>query len=214
MSRWDRGAHVVVRGRPDGAVGYTFPGIVLLDLPNAIALFQPPRTICKRRSGPRGGPRGRILLDWDGRYEDIVVEPSSVHAHRPGDGFWVIRRWDGKRYVGWYVNLSSPWRRTALGFDMNDHVLDLGVADDLSDWWWKDEDELEWAVGSGRYSAKEADAIRRHAREAVARMRERAFPFHEDWTDLCPQPTRARPVVPPGWDQVDLGAMTLPSSLE
>jgi hypothetical protein len=199
----------VVRGRPDGGVGYTFPAIVLCDRPDAIAVFQPSKTICKRRSGPRGGPRGRILLDWDGRYEDVVVDPASVHAHRPGDGFWVIRRWDGRRYAGWYVNLSSAWRRTEIGFDMNDHVLDVGVADDLSHWWWKDEDELAWVVERARY-ARSGGTIRKHGRDAVERMRQRAFPFQEDWSDLAPEPTWPRPLVPPDWDHVDLGATTSP----
>jgi hypothetical protein len=30
-----------------------------------------------------------------------------------------------------YVNLEDPWRRTAIGFDSWDHVLDVAVAPDV-----------------------------------------------------------------------------------
>ncbi|BBA97466.1 hypothetical protein RVR_3227 [Actinacidiphila reveromycinica] len=41
----------------------------------------------------------------------------------------------------WYVNFQRPLRRTPLGFDTFDLLVDLVVAPDLSRWTWKDEDE-------------------------------------------------------------------------
>ena len=49
----------------------------------------------------------------------------------------------------WYVNLEEPLKRTAIGFDYLDQLLDIEIAVDLSSWKWKDEDELEAAVVRG-----------------------------------------------------------------
>jgi hypothetical protein len=114
-------------------IGYTFPTIVLRDELDVVALFQPAGTVCKRAGGPRGGPRGRHLSSWDGTHEDVVFERNTVHVHVAGDGFWLIREWDGAGYTGWYINLASPWRRTPIGFDTLDHKLDIEVTDDLSE---------------------------------------------------------------------------------
>src|SRR5262249_24542348 len=48
-------------------------------------------------------------------------------------------------FAGWYVNLQEPLRRSPVGFDTDDLVLDIWVEPDGS-WHWKDEDELEIAV--------------------------------------------------------------------
>jgi Protein of unknown function (DUF402) len=197
---WERGRPVVVRSRPDGDVGYTFPAIVVKDAPELIALFQSAGTVCKQRGGERGGPRGRNLVSWDGTHNDVVFHGAAIHVHVPGDEFWVIRTWDGTGYVGWYINLASPWRRTQLGFDTDDRTLDIDVADDRSRWSWKDEDELAWRVEQGRLSAREADAIRRHGEDAVTRMYARTLPFVDDWSSLEPDPQWPLPVLPAGWD--------------
>ena len=46
----------------------------------------------------------------------------------------------------WYVDLQEPLRRTTLGFDTMDHLLDIVISPDQSAWRWKDEDEFEEAV--------------------------------------------------------------------
>jgi uncharacterized protein DUF402 len=149
---WRHGSHVVIRSCPGGEIGYCFPAIVLRDTPAIVALFQPAGTVCKTRGGPRGGPGGRHLLEWDGTHRDVEFTRSTVHVHVPGDSFWVIREWDGDACVGWYINLSAPWVRTQVGFDTEDHTLDIEVADDMSAWWWKDEDGLARMIEHQPYS--------------------------------------------------------------
>lgn len=152
---WPRGAEVVVRSRPDGVVAYCFPATVVADDGSRTALFQPGGTMCKRRGGVRGGPRGRTIVEWDGRYRDVATTRNTVHLHVAGDPFWVIRGWGAAGVTGWYINLAAPWTRFALGFDTEDHVLDVVVTDDRSSWHWKDQDELAWKVEHGTYSAIE-----------------------------------------------------------
>lgn len=193
---------MTVRGRPDRGVGYTWPAIVIRDGPEMIALFQPSGTVCKAMGGPRGGPGGRYLLEWDGTYRDVVFSLSTVHAHVPGDGYWVVRQWNGARHIGWLINLAAPWTRTPIGFDTLDHKLDIEVADDLSGWRWKDEDGLAWMIERGLYSPEKGEEIRAAGAAAVARMEARQPPFHDDWSTLVPDPNWPVPELAATWNTV------------
>jgi hypothetical protein len=191
-----------VRGRPHGRIGYVFPTVVVRESSEYVALFQPRGTICKSMGGPRGGPGGRYLLEWDGTHHDVVFELETIHVHVPGDPFWVIRRWESAAYVGWYINLAAPWTRTSIGFDTEDHKLDITVADDMSAWRWKDEDGLAWMVDRGRYSPEQAATIRANGLVAVERMERREPPFHGDWSELKPDPSWGVPELAHAWDDV------------
>ena len=48
----------------------------------------------------------------------------------------------------WYVNLEAEWVRTPIGFDTRDLILDVTVADDRSSWCLKDEQEINFRIGS------------------------------------------------------------------
>ena len=52
----------------------------------------------------------------------------------------------------WYVNLETPFRRTAIGLDTTDLHLDVVFPPDLGKPQWKDEDEVEEAVAYGSMS--------------------------------------------------------------
>ena len=114
---------------------------------------------------------------------------------------WAVnRRWHGDHFEGWYVNLERPWVETAHGFDGGDLTLDVTVADDLSSWSWKDEDEVAWAVEHGTISREDAALARRAGEEAIAVLEARAWPFVEDdpiWQVCAPDPTWPIPTVPP-----------------
>jgi hypothetical protein len=202
--RWDRGAHFIWRARPGGAVGATIPAIVVEDVDDVIALFQPSGMICTRRAGVRGGPRGRSLVRGDDSFVDRVYEgPTSVRVHVPETRFEVIRSWTGKGFEGWHINLVSSWRRTRLGFDTWDQILDVLVADDLSSWRWKDEDELAFAQEGGEISAEEVSRARAEGLRAIELMERRWFPFDDDWERFRPDGDRPLPVLPHDWNALD-----------
>ena len=54
-----------------------------------------------------------------GRLLAPVQRPSHLH-HR-------FREDEGGRFSGYYVNFEEPYRRTGIGFDTNDHTLDILV---------------------------------------------------------------------------------------
>ncbi len=106
---------------PGGLIGYVIPCVFVEEGPECIVLFQQTGVVCKKRAGPRGGPRGRMLLvdKWDGSHVDAEWRfPSAARLHIPNSTISVIRHWDedSRKYKGWYVNLEAPWRHTPYGF--------------------------------------------------------------------------------------------------
>ena len=136
---------------------------------------------------------GRWELDrWVWRDTTLVSRFSmddyfSVHRFIPaGDG-----------PVGWYVNFERPWRRTRLGIDTFDLLLDLEVEPDLSGYAWKDEDEYE----QGRRLGLIDDAMHAHVENArhqvLALLADQAGPFADDWSAWRHDPDWPVPTLPP-----------------
>lgn len=128
----------------------------------------------------------------------VLWEPTGVTAKRR-----VGRRGGprGRNLLpgGWYVNLELPWRRTAMGFDSRDLVLDIVITEDLSSWEWKDADELEWALDAGTIDAETAEFTKSAGAQAIALLETRAFPFDTDWDRWRPDPAWRLPTLPPHW---------------
>jgi hypothetical protein len=142
----------------------------------------------------REGKLGFGMRTWE--RNDVLVlarpfEPYSIH------GFWN----EEGSFVAWYVNLQEPMRRTRLGYDTRDQVLDIIVGEDLSSWMWKDEHELESAVEMGMHTADEAVEIRRNGEDVIA-MIERGEAWWADWRDWAPDSSRPIPRLQEGWDEL------------
>lgn len=104
-----------------------------------------------------------------------------------------------------YVNLQTPLRRTAIGFDYTDHLLDAVISADRRSWAWKDEDELEEAVSRGLFTTADAAWFRHWGERAVEHVLLGQPPFDRDWSTWRPDPAWDVPVLPEGWDVVDTG---------
>jgi len=176
----------------------------VVDNPDLVALFIAPGWPTMRRTGVfGGGPRGRMLVKPDGGHAPRAwVENEALVLYRPRDAHsvWVYWRAADHEFREWYINLEEPWRRTPIGFDSRDNLLDMVVTPDLSEWRWKDEDELAWGVESGRHTADEALAFRREGERALKILRRRSFPFDRDWPSWKPDPDWRAPILPAGWD--------------
>ena len=124
----------------------------------------------------------------------MLAEPSASHS--------IYVSWgESGEFLGWYVNLEEPWRRSAIGFDTTDHLLDL-VVDPDHNWRWKDEDHLSEAVAVGLFTAEKERAIRTEGERVVSRVEARARPFDEGWENWRPEPEWPLPSVPEGWDRL------------
>jgi hypothetical protein len=136
-ARWEPGAAIVWRSVKDGVARSGHAMRVVRDEPGLIALYLCPGSVGARRKGQRGGPGGRQMLPdgWSGEYEERVWHSSHLLIlYRPGDAHSVSLFWREVDWMleYWCVNLEEPWRRTAVGFDSWDQVLDIVVAPDLS----------------------------------------------------------------------------------
>lgn len=204
---WNRGDVVIWRSRPGGEVGYVIPMTVVIDSPGVTVLFQASGSICMRRAGTRGGPQGRQLVTATGGHRPRTFEgPPMLRIHQWGTDHAVMRAWDVESNAArdWYINLEAAWRRTSLGFDSEDHVLDVTLDDDLTEWQWKDEDEFAWKIETGQYGPDLAAAVRNEGERAGAAALAREWPFPEDWSAWAPNLNWPVPELPAGWNQPSL----------
>ncbi|SRR5581483_5375869 len=201
------GTPVVWRSRPAGEVGYVFACRVVRDDSHVQAVLQQTGARIATRTGVRGGPRGRSLHPgtWDGaRQLSSWARPPAVRLHPVGRAYSVIRTWmpAQQRFRGWYINLEQPWRRTRIGFDSRDDILDIVADDDLRAPRLKDEDELEFAVSVGKLDRDDADAVRTIAALALNDIGQRRWPFNDQAWPPITLSLGEPPDLPSGWDDL------------
>jgi len=184
--RFGAGDTVAIRHVWRGRIFLAAAAIVVVDEPNLLVTWLAPGAEYKRPERREELPYEQPLVDRPWR------PPGVVQLTRDGDAHSVMIFPGG----GWYVNLQEPLRRTAIGFDTADQLLDLVRAQSGS-WRWKDEHELEAAVARGFLSPAEAAAIRHEAERVIA-----ADSFPTGWEDFAPDPAWREPRLPAGWDAV------------
>jgi len=162
--------------------------VVVEDDPDGTVLWLPP--------GSTYAIGDTLFGNW--KFEERLLQRGQVRVTRPGQAFsvFLFTNHDGT-LRGWYVNLEEPQRRTALGFDYEDELLDVwapvGAEPELLD-----EDELEEAVRRGFFSADRAAEIRANGERVLADP-----PWPTGWEDWQPDPWWKVPVLPPAWDELD-----------
>jgi hypothetical protein len=108
--------------------------------------------------------------EWTGQHHVWTSVPGEAYS------IWTIWSDPGWSHLGWKLNPESPIKRTAIGFDTTDHVLDVVIGTDLNSWAWKDEAEFAEAIKLGLLTSIESEYIRqealRGATEALTNRRE------------------------------------------
>lgn len=127
---------------------------------------------------------------------------SSLWILRPDDwhSTWVSWRPDGS-HLGWYVNLEMPMRRTPIGFEAMDLMLDVVVEPDLS-WSWKDRDEFDEIVARGIFEPSIARRVSDEAVAVIDDIERRRPPFDGPWPSWRPDPSWRVPSLPDGWHEI------------
>jgi hypothetical protein len=177
-------ATAVIRQLFRGRVWNAVPVLVVHDDPDTTVLWLP--TGCTYAIG------NDLFGDWT--HELRVAERGQLRVTRRGDPFsiFLFTNDDGS-FRGWYANLERPQRRTAIGFDYEDELLDvwvpLGGEPELLD-----EDELEEAVARGFLSPDRAVEIRDVADRVLAER-----PWPTGWEGWRPEPGWQVPVLPADW---------------
>lgn len=137
--------------------------------------------------------RGRWNLDWWIWRENAVIswfgiDPDfSIHLFKPISG----------SASHWYINFERPARRTTIGIDTFDLMLDLVADTELQRWSWKDEDEYAQGRRVGLITDIDHQQVQRARERAVALLETRGGPFarHEsEWSVSTDWPL---PLLPP-----------------
>lgn len=199
---WNTGDQVLLREVWRGRVWSAKPVTVVQDGPDLVALYMAPGTRWKQPRTLDGGPLRLPAEDW--LLADVEwLGGYALHLATPGAGHSVVGLWqaDGT-FSHWHVNLQEPLRRTSLGFDYMDQLLDIVVSPDLSEWAWKDEQELNEAQARGLISPARAREIRAEGERVIELIRARRPPFSSGWEHWSPDPAWPIPDLPAGWDIV------------
>ena len=185
-----------------GRIEMCWPCRVVEDRDDVVALFiaagspykaGPKRTAAEKRRHPRIG------LPPD----EYIWRNDTLRLLLPGRSHSVSLSWhregDTRRLLKYFVNLEEPFRRTAIGFDTQDHTLDVEFTPELA-WHWRDEQELANHVTEGFYTAELAAAARAEGEHVIAAMRRREHECLRGWAEWGPPPTWQIPAFIAGWD--------------
>lgn len=208
---WAPGDVVALQEVWQGRVWAARPLVVADDAPDRVLLWMPRGT---RRQVPVPPPSRPAEPTRTERIVELLARADWVHAEhewevdtlwimRPGDWFAIWVSWlpDGRQW-GWYVNFQEPFRRTPLGFEAMDLMLDVVVEPDGTTWRWKDADEVDELARRGVFDDQVLAALDRAGAEVVRRIEHGAAPFSEPWPSWRADPRWPTPALPPGWDEV------------
>jgi predicted RNA-binding protein associated with RNAse of E/G family len=208
---WSPGETIVLQEVLRGRVWAARPMTVVRDDGDLLLLWFPNGTAWKAPitppQRPREESRGVRLAtcasrrDWV--FRDLAWDVDTLSFTRSGDWHAVWVSWpEDDRDWGWYVNLQRPFRRTPIGIETMDLMLDVQIAPDRS-WNWKDEDELATFVEHGVFDDELAAHVRDEGLRVVERAQRNEPPFGEPWREEWrPDPAWERPRLIDGWDRV------------
>ncbi|MDE0311460.1 MAG: DUF402 domain-containing protein, partial [Caldilineaceae bacterium] len=157
VPRWSSGDHVLFRQLWPGGVWAAIPATIVEDSSDLVSLYIAPGTTF---AGPDCSRDEHLHVAASRAWETKLYEWTGQHhlwSSLPGEAasIWTIWSAPDWTHVGWKVNPELPLKRTPLGFDTTDHVLDAVISADLTSWQLKDEDELAVAIELGLFSAAE-----------------------------------------------------------
>ena len=198
---WRTGEPILLREVYRGRVWAARPATLVQDGDDLVAAYLAPGMRWKRPARAHTGEWMRMpAMEW--QLQDAVwTQARMLHLMPPGAAhaihlWWLAPDW---HFGGWYVNLQDPIRRTTLGFDYMDHMLDIVIDPDLS-WRWKDEEEIEEGVAAGLVTRDWADDVRREGERVIHQLEARQPPFCDGWERWEPDPAWPIPELPMGWD--------------
>ena len=205
--RWLRGDQILLRFLRNQPGDLIAPVTVVQDGDDHIALYLAVGTSLKGQAMRDGTKITRAMPFVErealiGGFADFTWSTNHVlMLHQSGgmNSIWLLWRDPGWEFAGYYGNIQAPLKRTYLGFDTADYLLDVSIDPDLS-WRWKDEDEWELAREHGLVDADLLDEVRREGERIITEVEGRAWPFDTGFETWRPDPAWPIPHLPANWD--------------
>jgi hypothetical protein len=204
-ARWIPGDIIVMRGVLKGKLWWVCPMYLVQDTPELLALYWPVGTPTRspvRRPTVHDELVNHIELE-DRNWTDNDV--LSLNAHGAAHSIQIMWEAGTRKMRCWYVHMQEPLRRTRLGFDTMDQMLDIVISPDRTQWYWKDEDEFSEAEAIGVYSHEKVQCIRAEGERVIAMLHANASPFCDGWENWVPPKGRTIPRLPEGWEDLPIG---------
>jgi uncharacterized protein len=203
MKRWEPGQAIVLREVWRNKVYSIIPVRVAQDSSSWSALYLPPQTVCLWPHTSAGEPLRIPANEWelDG---DPWTGGDVLYLVQPGSGYTAIAFWnENNLFDHWKINLEEPMRRTPLGFDYMDQILDIIIRADRSTWHWKDEDEVRQAQALGIFTAEQVSGLYQRGERVIQSILANEPPFDGGWENWKPNPAWRVPLdLPHGWEHV------------
>ena len=201
-SRWTPGDHVLFRQLWSSRVWAAIPATIVEDSSHLVALYIAPGATF---AGPDCSRDEHLQVAASGAWETKRYAWTAQHhlwSSLPGEAasIWTIWSAPDWTHVGWKVNPETPLKRTPLGFDTTDHVLDAVISADLTSWQLKDEDELAVAVDLALFSVAEAEQIRRETQRIAGKCVTSRRRHLQEWAAWRPPAGWNLPILPPNWE--------------
>ena len=201
---WATGESATLRG-VGSKVFWAYPTIVVQDISELIVLYMP-TGVCGKNVDHKPAPRELLsadqikIIDSQWKLTDVLM------LIIPGEAFSTYIMWETgtKNLECWYINLQEPIRRTSIGFDTMDNMLDVVISPDLSNWHWKDDDEFAEAQNLGFYTAEKAREIWAEGEKAVRLVTKERRALYEQWEKWNADPEWVVPKLSPLWQETKL----------
>ena len=180
---------------------------VVEDTADALVLYQPEGSPFGFGAGD-DWPTATGRHPYHGRTGWVGEGPLGVH--RPTDPYAVWAYWGrpGRFFVGWYVNIQVPLRRTEIGIDSLDLELDLLVTPTY-EVHVKDEEHVAASAALGRFSDGTATAIHAVGARVKAEIEAGDRWWDEGWSAWVPPADLLHPPsLPDGWQDVPAERVT------
>jgi hypothetical protein len=213
-SFWLSGENATLRG-VGSKVFWAYPTMVVQDTSDLIVLYMPSGVLGKdtdHRPTPQElllSPENINIVDCQWNRTDVLF------VIKPEDSFSTYIMWDTgtKNLDCWYINLQEPIRRTEIGFDTMDNMLDIVISPDMKEWRWKDNDEFEEAKKAGFYSSEKAREIWDEGEKAINLITLERRSLYKKWEKWQVNPEWEIPKLSPFWDKVNLDGLSLQNNV-
>ena len=201
----DRGHVVALRYlTTDGRIEMGWPCRVVEDSERLLALFIAAGS--RYKAGPKHTAAqklsmARVALPPD----EYLWRKDTLRLMFPERQHSVWLSWvsagSSRKFSGYFVNMEEPFRRTPVGFDTQDHTLDIEVTPEHS-WKWRDTEEFDEHVKQRFYTPSLASEVWNEARRVIDEIMHGSHPCLDGWRNWEPDPAWQIPQMPIEWSSV------------